>query len=99
MLGIGYKSSYGQTRIPKYSPVYGSWKKGNTEPLAYKGFNWLVRIEYFSIYEERNNPKVYSIVVGYYNRDYALKCRDMAIENLTIDGYTIKSSAIKLVRV
>lgn len=99
MVGIGYKSSSGQTMIPKYSPVYGSWKKGNTKPLAYRGFNWLVKIEYFGVYVERNNPKVYSVTVDYYNRDYAVKCRDMAIENLTMDGFTIKSSAIKLVRV
>lgn len=99
MLGIGFKSSSGQTRIPKYSPVFNSWRKGNTEPLAYRGFNWIVRIEYFGVYEERNNPKVYSVTVGYYNREYVVKCRDMAIENLTMDGFTIKSSAIKLVRV
>ena len=99
MVNIGYKSSSGQTRIPKYSPSFINWCKGNTKPLPYMGFNWLVRIEYFGIYEEINNPKVYSILVSYYNRDYAVKCRDMAIENLTMDGFTIKSSVIKLVRV
>ena len=99
MLDIGFKSSSGQTRIPKYSPVYNSWRKGNTKPLAYRGFNWLVRIEYFEVYEERNDPKVYSVMVDYYNRKYAVKCRDMAIENLTMDGFTIKSFAIKLIRV
>jgi hypothetical protein len=86
--------------ISNHSPVFNSWKRGNFKPVGVQAlqFEWEVRIEYFDILEEIEQP---SILIRYFNypiRDEAITFRNRAIKQLEQDGKTIKTVRIRLVR-
>ena len=98
---FGFKSSSGYTKIPKYSPVFKSWCRGNTKPTLYRRW-WILQLEvaYIDTLEEIDNPRHYVLNFDYegeHVRDYVRKARDMAVENLMMDGLTVISTSIKLV--
>ena len=95
-----YKDSHSQTKIPKFSPVYKSWCRGNTRPMLYYD-KWVLRLEirYIDTIEELQNPRKYIVDFDYTSenaREYARNSRDLAITNLMMDGLTVVSSTIKL---
>lgn len=101
MVSIGYKSSSGQTRIPKFSPVFKSWCKGQTKPILYSG-KYVLRLEihYIDTLDEIDNPRRYIVDFDYNTeevRDYVRNSRDLAITNLMLDGLTVIKSTIRLI--
>ena len=99
MMGIGYKDSHSQTKIPKYSPTFKSWCRGNFKPMSYKGLIWIVTIEYFDTYEERNEPTVFNQGFMYQHRHYAVEQREIVLKSLHLEGKTVLNHRIRLVRV
>lgn len=95
-----FKDSHSQTKIPKFSPIYKSWCKGNTKPILYNG-KYVLRLEihYIDTMEELSNPRRYIVDFDYNSenvREYVRNSRDLAITNLMLDGLTVIKSSIKL---
>lgn len=96
-----YKDSFCQTKIPKFSPVYKSWSKGQTKPILYNG-KYVLRLEiiYIDTLEELSNPRRYIVDFDYNSenvREYVRNSRDLAITNLMLDGLSVIKSTIKLI--
>lgn len=98
----GYKDSCSQMKIPKFSPTWQAWRSGNIKPKPYFdcGWYWEVKIEYFDLLEELENNEVsiYKQLFEYRNRNYASNTRKLMETNMMLDGKTVKSSIIRLVR-
>ena len=99
MKGFGYKDSHSQTIIPKYSPTFRAWRMGDVKPKEYRGFIWIVTIEYFDRYEERDEPKIFNQGFMYKHRHYAVEQRDLVLKSLQLNGKTVLNHRIRLVRV
>lgn len=86
--------------ISHRSPVFNSWKRGNFKPVGVQSlqFKWEVRIEYFDILEEIEQPSIMIRYFKYPIRDEAIIFRNKAIKQLERDGKTIKTVCIRLVR-
>lgn len=98
----GYKDSHSQMKIPKFSPTWQAWRAGKIKPKPYFdcGWCWELTIEYFDLMEELINDEVsiYRQLFAYKHREYAVNTRDLMETNLMLDGKTIKSVRIRLVR-
>lgn len=98
----GYKDSHSQMKIPKFSPTWQAWRAGKTKPKPYfdGGWFWEIKIEYFDILEdlENKNVSVFRQLFGYNKREYASNTREFMETKLLLNGKTIKTSTIRLVR-
>ena len=95
-----YKDSFGQTKIPMFSPVFKSWCRGNTKPFSYTAeWVWRLEISYIDLLEELPTPRVTVMDFGYYHRDDAIKTREFIETNLEMDGVTVINSVIHLVAI
>ena len=93
-----YKDSFGQTRIPMFSPVFKSWCRGNTKPFPYTAeWVWRLEISYIDLFGEV--PRIIGMDFDYYHRDDAVQAREFIETNLEMDGVTVINSVIYLVAI